>query len=163
MSEIRLEVKIDGVKYPLVTKESKENIENIAAYVDKKIQDVKSDRLTFDRQLVLACLNIADEYMKDKESFKKFYEEHKEAINEYPALKEDHDNFKNEYGSYKEKYEMAEVENTELKALLQDKDKEILELSKEETDSKKLRDKMKALQKQIMDLTKENELLKGKL
>ena len=30
MSEIRLEVKIDGVKYPLVTKESKENIENIA-------------------------------------------------------------------------------------------------------------------------------------
>ena len=87
----------------------------------------------------------------------------RQAINEYPALKEDHDNFKNEYGSYKEKYDQAAAENTELKALLQDKDKEILELSKEETDSKKLRDKMKTLQKQVMDLTKENELLKGKL
>lgn len=101
MSELRLEVKIDGVKYPLVTKESKESIEKIAAYVDGKIKDVKSDKLTFDRQLILASLNIADEYFKDKESFRQYYEENKEAIENFPALKDELETFKNEYGTYK--------------------------------------------------------------
>lgn len=163
MGEIRLEVKIDGVKYPLVSKESKESIEKIAAYVDGKIKDVKSDKLTFDRQLILASLNIADEYFKDKESFKEYCEENKEAIEAYPAVKNELETFKSEYGTYKEDLEDKKAELKDLKILLQEKDAEILNLSKAENDANKLREKIKALQKQVMDLTKENEILKGKI
>ena len=163
MSEIRLEVKIDGVKYPLVSKESKESIEKIAAYVDGKIKDVKSDKLTFDRQLILASLNIADEYFKDKESFRQYYEENKEAIENFPALKDELETFKNEYGTYKTDLEEKKEELKDLKILLQEKDAEIINLTKAENDADKLREKIKALQKQAMDLTKENEILKGKL
>lgn len=163
MSELRLEVKIDGVKYPLVTKESKESIEKIAAYVDGKIKDVKSDKLTFDRQLILASLNIADEYFKDKESFRQYYEENKEAIENFPALKDELETFKNEYGTYKTDLEEKKEELKDLKILLQEKDAEIINLTKAENDANKLREKIKALQKQAMDLTKENEILKGKI
>ena len=163
MSEIRLEVKIDGVKYPLVTKESKESIEKIAAYVDGKIKDVKSDKLTFDRQLILASLNIADEYFKDKESFREFYEENKEAIENYDATKVELETFKEEYGSYKEELVEKKEEIKNLKVLLQEKDTEIINLTKEDNDAKKLREKIKTLQKQTMDLVKENEILKGKI
>ena len=163
MSELRLEVKIDGVKYPLVTKESKESIEKIAAYVDGKIKDVKSDKLTFDRQLILASLNIADEYFKDKESFRQYYEENKEAIENFPALKDELETFKNEYGTYKTELEEKKEELKDLKILLQEKDAEIINLTKAENDADKLREKIKALQKQAMDLTKENEILKGKI
>ncbi|WP_311479682.1 cell division protein ZapA [uncultured Anaerococcus sp.] len=163
MSELRLEVKIDGVKYPLVTKESKESIEKIAAYVDGKIKDVKSDKLTFDRQLILASLNIADEYFKDKESFRQYYEENKEAIENFPALKDELETFKNEYGTYKTDLEEKKEELKDLKILLQEKDAEIISLTKAENDADKLREKIKALQKQAMDLTKENEILKGKI
>ena len=163
MSELRLEVKIDGVKYPLVTKESKESIEKIAAYVDGKIKDVKSDKLTFDRQLILASLNIADEYFKDKESFRQHYEENKEAIENFPALKDELETFKNEYGTYKTDLEEKKEELKDLKILLQEKDAEIINLTKAENDADKLREKIKALQKQAMDLTKENEILKGKI
>lgn len=163
MSEIRLDVKIDGIKYPLVTKESKESIEKIAAYVDGKIKDVKSDKLTFDRQLILASLNIADEYFKDKESFREFYEENKEAIENYDATKVELETFKEEYGSYKEELVEKKEEIKNLKVLLQEKDTEIINLTKEDNDAKKLREKIKALQKQTMDLVKENEILKGKI
>lgn len=163
MSEIRLEVKIDGVKYPLVSKESKESIEKIAAYVDGKIKDVKSDKLTFDRQLILASLNIADEYFKDKESFREYYEENKEAIKNYPIIKEELETFKNEYGSYKIELEEKKEEVKDLKVLLQEKDAEIINLTKAENDANKLREKIKNLQKQVMDLTKENEILKGRI
>lgn len=163
MSELRLEVKIDGVKYPLVTKESKESIEKIAAYVDGKIKDVKSDKLTFDRQLILASLNIADEYFKDKESFRQYYKENKEAIENFPALKDELETFKNEYGTYKTDLEEKKEELKDLKILLQEKDAEIINLTKAENDADKLREKIKALQKQAMDLTKENEILKGKI
>ena len=163
MSELRLEVKIDGVKYPLVTKESKESIEKIAAYVDGKIKDVKSDKLTFDRQLILASLNIADEYFKDKESFRQYHEENKEAIENFPALKDELETFKNEYGTYKTDLEEKKEELKDLKILLQEKDAEIINLTKAENDADKLREKIKALQKQAMDLTKENEILKGKI
>ena len=163
MSELRLEVKIDGVKYPLVTKESKESIEKIAAYVDGKIKDVKSDKLTFDRQLILASLNIADEYFKDKESFRQYYEENKEAIENFPALKDELETFKNEYGTYTTDLDEKKEELKDLKILLQEKDAEIINLTKAENDADKLKEKIKALQKQAMDLTKENEILKGKI
>ena len=54
-----------------------------------------------------------------------------------------------------------EIKN--LKVLLQEKDTEITNLTKEDNDAKKLREKIKALQKQTMDLVKENEILKGKI
>ena len=163
MSEIRLDVKIDGIKYPLVTKESKESIEKIAAYVDGKIKDVKSDKLTFDRTLILASLNIADEYFKDKESFREFYEENKEAIENYDATKEELRTFKDEYGTYKEELIEKKEEIKNLKVLLQEKDTEIINLTKADNDAVKLREKIKNLQKQVMDITKENEILKGKI
>ena len=111
----------------------------------------------------MASLNIADEYFKDKESFRQYYEENKEAIENFPALKDELETFKNEYGTYKTDLEEKKEELKDLKILLQEKDAEIISLTKAENDADKLREKIKALQKQAMDLTKENEILKGKI
>ena len=163
MSEIRLEVKIDGITYPLVSNEPKESLEEIAKYVDRKIKEVKSDKLTFDRQLILACLNIADEYQKYKKEAENFKEENKEAIEKYPTIAKDFEDFKEEYQPYKEKFTSLDEENKKLRSILQDKDQELIQLQKAENDASQLRETIKKLQKQAMDLAKENETLKGKL
>lgn len=163
MSEIRLEVEIDGIKYPLVTKESKENVEKIAAYVDKKIKDVKSDKLTFDKELMTACLNIADDYLKVSSKHESYKEETREAVENYPGLQEDYESYKKDYGPYKEKYEDLKDEVKDLRDLLKKRDEEILDLKRDENDAQSLREKMKDLYKEVMDLTKENEMLKGKI
>lgn len=163
MSEVRLEVIIDGVKYPLVSKEPKENLEKIADYVDKNIQDVKSDKLTFDKELILACLNIADEYYRNKEDFLAYKDKNQEAIQNYPDLKKDFENFKKEYEPYKEKFSKIESELKSAKSILRDKDSEILALKDAKEHVKRLRTKLEDQSKKIMDLTKENETLKGNI
>ena len=78
-------------------------------------------------------------------------------------IKEELETFKNEYGSYKIDLEEKKEEVKDLKVLLQEKDAEIINLTKAENDANKLREKIKNLQKQAMDLTKENEILKGRI
>lgn len=163
MSEIRLEVVIDGRKYPLVSKESKERIEKIAAYVDSKIKEVKSDKLTLDRQFVLACLNIADDYLKEKNDFEDFTMTNQEAIEEYPRLREEFYNFKKEYGSYKSEIKEKSDEIEKLRELLRKKDEEILKFKTDAEELNRLKEETEDLTIKLMDMSKENESLKEKL
>ena len=61
MSEKKVQVEIDGASYTLVTDESEEQIRDIADYVSSKIAEVKSNKLSYDRELVLASVNIAND------------------------------------------------------------------------------------------------------
>ena len=44
--------------------ENEDQIKKIAKFVEKKIEEVKSDRLSHERELVLASLNIANAIFK---------------------------------------------------------------------------------------------------
>lgn len=73
MSVNKIIVKIDGISYTLLTEENEEQIKKIAKFVEKKIEEVKSDRLSHERELVLASLNIANDLYKLHEDEKKLW------------------------------------------------------------------------------------------
>lgn len=163
MSEYKVDVVIDGKNYTLVTKEAKENIKDIVEIFDRKIQEVKSDRLTFDRQLILAGVNITDDLFKLAKDYNKLKEETKEPLDKYPIVKEEVSNLRLENedllienASNKEKIASLEEEKYDLKKRL-DKHK-----NSEDT-IEKLKNEVKRLQVHVMDLTKENDTLKGNL
>lgn len=163
MSEYKVDVVIDGKNYTLVTKEAKENIKDIVEIFDRKIQEVKSDRLTFDRQLILAGVNITDDLFKLARDYTKLKEETKEPLDKYPIVKEEISNLRLENedllienASNKEKITSLEEEKDELKKRL-DKHK-----NSDDT-IEKLKNEVKRLQVHVMDLTKENDTLKGNL
>lgn len=163
MSEYKVDVKIDGKTYTLVSKEPKENIKDIAEIFDRKIQEVKSNRLTFDRQLVLAGVNITDDLYRLAEKYKSLKEESEVPLREYPKLKEEVDLIRSEKDKLlresledKERLDELDKDNSKLKRdLVRYKD------SKETID--KLKNEVKRLQVEVMDLSKENDSLKGKL
>ncbi|MFR4763275.1 MAG: cell division protein ZapA [Anaerococcus obesiensis] len=60
MADNKIVVNIAGMDYTLISDQDENQIEQIAAYVDKKIREIDNDKLTRENQLVLASLNIAD-------------------------------------------------------------------------------------------------------
>ncbi|MDO5047781.1 MAG: cell division protein ZapA [Anaerococcus sp.] len=163
MSEYKVDVKIDGKEYRLVTDEPKENIKDIAKIFDRKIQEVKSDKLTFDRQLILAGVNITDDLFKLLGEYKKLKAKSEEPLLKYPSLKE-------ELGELKEEKETLKEENNKLASSLEAKEEENKNLKKDLARLKhsserieKLKTEVKRLQVELMDLQKENETLKGNL
>lgn len=163
MSEYKVDVQIDGKNYTLVTNEAKENIKEIVEIFDRKIQEVKSSRLTFDRQLILAGVNITDDLFKLAKDYNTLKEESKEPLSLYPKVKE-------EVEKLRDKNEFLLEENSTSKEKINNLEEEILSLKnkldkhKNSDDTiEKLKNEVKRLQVHVMDLTKENDTLKGNL
>ena len=66
MEKNRLTVTINGRMYTLVSEESGEYMEELAKHVNEKVSEVKRNHnsLLGERPIVLAALNICDEYYK---------------------------------------------------------------------------------------------------
>ena len=66
----KLEVRIGGKEYTIVSGETEEYMHKVATYVDKKLNVVADldSRMSTAMVAVLTAINIADEYMKLKES-----------------------------------------------------------------------------------------------
>lgn len=163
MSEYKVDVQIDGKNYTLVTNEAKENIKEIVEIFDRKIQEVKSSRLTFDRQLILAGVNITDDLFKLAKDYNTLKEESKEPLSLYPKVKEEVEKLRDEN-------EFLLEENSTSKEKINNLEEEILSLKnkldkhKNSDDTiEKLKNEVKRLQVHVMDLTKENDTLKGNL
>ena len=112
MSEKKVQVEIDGASYTLVTDESEEQIKDIADYVSSKIAEVKSNKLSYDRELVLASVNIANDLYHVGNRYKNLKEDSSEAMENYPSLVENYNDIKlsiNAFGdTYKQLYEMKD-------------------------------------------------------
>lgn len=163
MSEHKVDVVIDGKNYTLVTKEAKENIQDIVEIFDRKIQEVKTSRLTFDRQLILAGVNITDDLFKLAKDYNKLKKESKEPISQYPKVKKEVEELRaykidleNQNFSFKDEISKLEEDKKNLEARL-NKHKNC------EDAIEKLKNEVKRLQVHVMDLSKENDTLKGNL
>lgn len=163
MSEYKVDVQIDGKNYTLVTNEAKENIKEIVEIFDRKIQEVKSSRLTFDRQLILAGVNITDDLFKLAKDYNTLKEESKEPLSLYPKVKEVVEKLRDENEFLlEEKSTSKEKINNLQEEILSLKNK--LDKHKNSDDTiEKLKNEVKRLQVHVMDLTKENDTLKGNL
>jgi cell division protein ZapA len=65
MEKKRTTVRVGGRDYPLVSSDSPEHLNRVAAYVDRQITETTfATRMPRDTVAVLVAMNIADELMK---------------------------------------------------------------------------------------------------
>ncbi|MDD7044456.1 MAG: cell division protein ZapA [Peptoniphilaceae bacterium] len=163
MSEYKADVKIDGKEYTLVTDKPKENIRQIAKIFDEKIQEVKSDKLTFDRALILAGLNLTDDLLRIGEALKDLEEKAKTPMEEYPSLKEDRERLTKENEDLAKGLEESKDLNDRLSSEKSALEEKLSKLEDSTEIIEKLKTEVKRLQVELMELQRENESLKGSL
>lgn len=83
----KLEVRICGRDYTLVSEESPEYIHRVAFYVDQKMKEIEqaNPRLSISMSAVLTSLNIGEECLKGQEEINRLKEEvssHTQALNQ---------------------------------------------------------------------------------
>lgn len=163
MSEKKVQVEIDGASYTLVTDESEEQIKDIAAYVSSKIAEVKSNKLSYDRELVLASVNIANDLYHVGNRYKNLKEDSSEAMENYPSLVE---NYKKAVAHNDELIEKVNELLDEIKVLKNENEslnKKIKVNEESEKTIEKLRKEVERLQKEAVSLKSENDQLKGSI
>lgn len=66
MAETKTKITVYGKEYTIVSPDSRDHVQRVAAYLDDKIKELKSENLDIsgDSLLTLAALNIADEFIK---------------------------------------------------------------------------------------------------
>lgn len=84
----RVEVRIAGKDYRIKGVESEEYIQKIGLYVDKKMNEIlkKDNKLSTSMVAVLTALNIANDYLKTRESEHNLKKEIEEARGRIQAL-----------------------------------------------------------------------------
>lgn len=163
MSEKKVQVEIDGASYTLVTDESEEQIRDIADYVSSKIAEVKSNKLSYDRELVLASVNIANDLYHVGNRYKNLKEDSSEAMENYPSLVE---NYKKAVAHNDELIEKVDELSDKIKVLEDDNEslnKKIKVNEESERTIEKLRKEVERLQKEAVNLKAENDQLKGSI
>lgn len=84
----RVVVTIGGKEYAMVAVEDEDYICRCAALVDQQIQEITRDsRLAQADAVVLAAMNIADQYLKELETSENLRRQVKENLEETSALK----------------------------------------------------------------------------
>ena len=81
-------VTIAGQEYTIVAAEEENYVRRVAGHVDNKVQEVlSSGRASLVESVVLAALNIADEYYKEQEASENLRRQLKEDLEEGTKLK----------------------------------------------------------------------------
>ena len=70
MSKNKVTVSIAGKEYTVLSSETAEHIKNVGRYLDKKISEIaySNSQLTVQNSIILAAINITDEYFKSLEA-----------------------------------------------------------------------------------------------
>lgn len=94
----KVEIRIAGKDYKLVGVDSDEYMQRIGLYVDKKMNEIlkRSNNLSTSMAAVLTSLNIAEEYIRTKESEESLKKEFEEVQKSGRQLKERIDNLESE-------------------------------------------------------------------
>ena len=81
-------VTIAGQEYTIVAAEEENYVRRVAGHLDNKVQEVlSSGRASLVESVVLAALNIADEYYKEQEASENLRRQLKEYLEEGTKLK----------------------------------------------------------------------------
>ena len=174
MADNKIVVNIAGMDYTLISDQDENQIEQIAAYVDKKIKEIDNNKLSRENQLVLASLNIADEMYKLLIKHKDLRKKAEEPIENYPKIKEAYENLEEENQEIKDDFEKSKKDfmesmkkidalNSTINRLNAEIDKKNKINKSKNENLQKLRENLLALQEENLDLQKENEDLKRDL
>ena len=73
----KLEVRICGRDYTLVSEDAPEYVQRVAFYVDRQMREVEATnpRLSISMSAILTALNISDQYLKEQEGNDRLKEE----------------------------------------------------------------------------------------
>lgn len=128
MSKNRLSIAINGRQYTLVSDESVEYLNKLAEHINEKVTFVRrnSDNTSGERPVIIAALNICDEYFKAEEGGKTVREQAERLNTKLLELAEEnrrlHELFDNNEFEIDIKALQAEVERYE-KLVSEQKDK----------------------------------------
>lgn len=161
----KIRVNIAGMDYTLTSESDKTQIQQIAAYVDKKIKEVDNDKLTRENQLLLAALNVTDEMYNLLIKHKKLRDEAKEPVEKYPQLKKDYDSLSEDYYKIKADFEKSKDDFMESMRKIDELNSNINKINQEienknkiikskDNNLKKLRENLQKLQDENLDLNK---------
>ena len=114
-------VLIDGKVYHLVGQESEEYMHLVAAYINHKISEVDgieaSKRMNYKTKSILTILNIADDYIKEKDLREKQYRQLQESNLQIEDLTAQNADLERRNGQldaqldlWKEKYQELEIQ-----------------------------------------------------
>lgn len=163
MTEKKVQVEIDGLSYTLITDAEEDQILEMSKYVERKIKEVKAQKLSYDKELVLTSLNIADDLYNVGNRYSRLKEDSKEAVEKFPGLVE---NYKKTVAQNDELlYRIEEIseKNTSLETELAELNKKIKANDQSDKTIEKLRDEVARLQKEAARLKSENDSLKEKI
>lgn len=118
-------VLIDGKVYHLVGEESEEYMHLVAAYINHKISEVESldavKRMNSKTRSILTILNIADDFIKEKDLVEKLSRELKEANRENEErasheaqLERKVEELSRQLNTWKEKYQELEIQKAKI-------------------------------------------------
>ena len=179
METNRVKVKIYGQEYTIAGEMSKEEIIQVAAHVDMKMQEIseaaKSAGAVPGNVAILSAINIASEYFKtldDMEEIKRLNIQLEKDAQHYVSL---WDETKKSFTEYKEETQAIVAQKDALMQQLHDKDAEIerLKAAAEESKAqiqsgmedviKEVEGKCRELESSFFDLQMENLQLKKEL
>ncbi|WP_416334532.1 cell division protein ZapA [Anaerococcus sp. DFU013_CI05] len=163
MSEKKVQVEIDGATYTLVTDENEEQIKDIADYVSGKIAEVKSNKLSYDRELVLASVNIANDLYNVGNRYKRLREESSEAVEKYPGLIENYKKSVDHNDELIAKVDELSAEISQIREENESLNKKLIVNEESDKTIEKLRAELERLQKEVVALKSENDQLKGSI
>lgn len=179
MENNKVKVKIYGQEYVIAGEKSKEEIIQVAAHVDMKMQEIaevaKAAGATMSNIAVLSAVNIASEYFQmldEMEELKRMNIQLEKDAQHYVQL---WDESKKNYMDYKEETQAIVLQKDELLMQIKQKDAENQQMRSEVEAAKKqaqssmeevvqeVEDKCRELENSFFDLQMENLQLKKEL
>ena len=139
---VRVSVKIFGSDYILSGDSKREDILNVASYVDGKMQEISEKALGASQSqiAVLSSVNIADDFFKQKESITQLELENQRLTKDTMHYVKLWDEAKNSFMQYKEDAHSSVEQAVELRNKLDEKHQELQNINrqKEELENKYL-------------------------
>ena len=90
MEKIKTIVRIAGKEYAISSYDSEAYVQNVAAWVDRKMKELsQATRLPTGQLAVLAAVNATDDMMKSREEIRRLKQELESARAEIERLKRD--------------------------------------------------------------------------
>lgn len=146
MAVNRVLITINSRQYTVVAKESPEYIERLGEHINEKVKNVLrgGQNILGERPVVLAALNICDEYFKSLESDESVKAEIEKLNSKIDSLKKENDSLKRELADAKSG--QVTIDETELNAELTSTKKELENADKK---NKTLEETIKSLKEKL--------------
>ena len=118
----KLEVRICGRDYTLVSEESPEYIHRVAFFVDQKMREVEeaNPRLSISMAAVLTSLNIGDECLKGREETVRLRKETLDKESEPHSLKQKNETLSQELPELQARYQTLQIRYAKKETELED-------------------------------------------